>query len=170
MPAHVQWSPTLAKNARGEKSVLARLIILSASYRRAENPEPIPALERYRGVYFRVVKKYLREGLLKNTDILIVSDKFGILSSNDRVPYHKPFKGQLGKEEVSSTNEKNLTKLAEIFERNHYSEIFVVCGQEFRKLINGFENLTDTKITFCKGSTLGSKAQDLRRWILIRTR
>ncbi|MEM3426518.1 MAG: hypothetical protein QXJ62_05070 [Nitrososphaeria archaeon] len=54
------------------------MILLSASQRKSSDPEPLPAIERYQGVFFRVVKKYLREGKLKNIDIIIVSDRFGV--------------------------------------------------------------------------------------------
>lgn len=145
---------------------MTRLILLSASRRRSNNPKTIPAIERYQGVYFRVLKKYLREGRLRNTDILIVSEKFGVLRPEDKVPYHKPFEGKLGKEEVQKARQANLTKLAEIFSKKRYSEIFVVCGREFQKLIEGFQNLTNTKVVFCEGAGLGPKAQNLKEWIL----
>lgn len=149
---------------------MARLILLSASRRRSSNLEPLPAIERYQGVYFRVLKKYLREGRLKDTDILIVSEKFGVLRPKDLVPYHKPFEGKLGKEEVQKARQANLTKLAETLSEKQYSEIFVVCGREFQKLIDSFQNLTNTKVVFCEGAGLGPKAQNLKKWILSHTR
>ena len=149
---------------------MTRLILLSASRRRSNNPNSIPALERYQGVYFRVLKKYLREDRLKDTDVLIVSEKFGVLRPEDRVPYHEPFEGKLGKQEVQKARQANLTKLAQTFSEKQYSEIFVVCGREFQKLIAGFQNLTNTKVVFCEGAGLGPKAHNLKQWILNYTR
>ena len=145
-----------------------RLIILSASESRSTNPQPLPAIERYQGVFFRVVRKYVREGKLKNAGIIVVSERYGVLQADEEVPYHTPFQGKLSlsKEMLEEINQKNLAKLKSIFNKTRYSEIIVVCGQEFRELIKGFEELTDARIVLCKGRGLGPKAQNLKQWIL----
>jgi hypothetical protein len=144
------------------------MIILSASQRRLTDPHPLPAIERYEGVYFRLVKKHLREGRLSNMDIIIVSEKHGIVRADENVPYITPFRGKLHlpEKQLEELKQTNLSKLGSIFNQHHYKEIFVVCGREYRKLIEGFEQLTDAKVVFCKGAGLGPKAQDLKRWIL----
>jgi hypothetical protein len=38
-----------------------QLLVLSCSQRKLPNPEPLPALERYDGPAFRVLRKFLRE-------------------------------------------------------------------------------------------------------------
>ena len=145
-----------------------RLIILSASQRRSTDPQPLPAIERYQGVFFRVVKKYLRQGKLKNADIIIVSERYGVLQADEEVPYHTPFQGKLtlSKQMLEEINQKNLAKLKSIFSKTRYSEIIVVCGREFQELIKGFEELTDAKVVLCKGRGPGPKAQNLKQWIL----
>ena len=145
---------------------LKRLILLSASERRSDAHEGLTPLERFQGVYFRILKKYLNEGKLKNTDIIVVSDKFGILTSENQVPYHERFIQIPTPEEMEKLRKTNLQKLGQVFKVNKYSEIFVVCGKQFQQFISGFENLTEAKVTYCKGSGLGQKAQHLRQWIL----
>ena len=57
------------------------LLILSCSQRKRKDPGFLPAIERYDGVNFRVIKKLGRQSrLLKNLDILIISAKYGISS------------------------------------------------------------------------------------------
>jgi len=145
---------------------MSRLLVLSSSQRRSTRPEAIPAIDRYEGVYFRIVKKYLREGILRNTDVLVVSEKFGILRADDKVPYHEPFRGYLPQKDLEERRKTNLDKLRAILAQKSYSEIFVACGKDFQKLIDGFQKLTPAKIVFCRGSGLGPKAQELKRWIL----
>lgn len=144
------------------------MIVLSASQRRSTDPDPLPAIERYDGVYFRLVKKYLREKRLSDTDIIIVSERNGIARPDENVPYIKPFRGKLHlpKKQLEELKLSNLLKLESIFNQHHYKEIFVVCGKEYQKLIEGFGQLTDAEVVFCKGRGLGPKAQDLKRWIL----
>lgn len=143
-----------------------RAIIIAESQRRKQDPiEPIAAIDRYIGVYFRVLKKYLREGKLPNTDILIISKKFGILQSQDTVVYHKPV-DKLNFEFVENSRKTNLKLLKAIFEKEKYDEIYVNVGAQFAKLIDGFEDLTTAKVIYASGSGLGPKAQHMKNYIL----
>jgi len=151
---------------------MKKLIVVSSSSRRLKEPtEPIPALERYTGIYFKLLKKYEREKRLKNVDVLIVSERFGILHAEDRIPYHEPFSAGYGvlkmkKGEMKKLRERNLKKLKEVFDKTDYSEIFVNVGKQFFELIRGFETLTKAKIVYASGPGLGPKAQHMKKWIL----
>lgn len=152
---------------------MRRLIIVSASLRRSKEPlDPIPAIDRFNGVYFRIIKKYKREGKLQDTDCIIVSKKFGIIYPTEKVPYYEPDHinkfGHLDMNgnQIRKLRRKNLAKLKEIFATTEYSEIFVNVGKEFMELIKGFEKLTSAKIIYASGRGLGPKAQHLKKWIL----
>ncbi len=150
-----------------------KLVILSASFRRTKEPEePISSLERFDGVYFRLVRKYLREGRLKNIDIVIVSDKYGILSSEDKIPYDPPGSNSwnnglgLDKGSVLKLREQNLAMLKSKMERGNYSEVYVNVGKEFMSLIHGFEELVKSRLIWASGRGLGPKARHMKNWIL----
>jgi len=144
------------------------LIIISASERRSTDPRPLPAMQRYQGVFFAVVRKYLREGKLKDTDIVVVSDKYGVVRSGEEVPYHEAAreKPRFPKQALQEANREDLARLRIIFSKSRYHDILVVCGKEFRRLIEGFEELTEAKTVLCEGKGLGPKAQNLKRGIL----
>jgi hypothetical protein len=142
---------------------LRRLVIVSASLRRVPDPDSIPAIERFDGVYFRILRKYLREGKLKGADILVVSDRYGILQADDLVPFHHPADKVKATEDARASN---LTKLRKMLGKASYSEIYVVCGRDFQAFIKGFEEFADTPVTYCKGPGLGGKARSLKLWIL----
>lgn len=152
---------------------MRRLIIVSESLRRLKEPsEPIPALDRFDGIYFRIIKKYRRKGKLQDTDCIIVSKSFGIICQNEKISYYKPDHidtiGYLNmnKNQIKKLRGKNLAKFKEIFDKNKYSEIFVNVGKRFMELIEGFEKLTSAKIIYASGPGLGPKAQHLKRWII----
>ena len=146
-------------------------MILTTSVRLNEQTkEPIPALKRYNGVYFRVLRKYLREGRLKDTDILIVSERYGLIWSNDKIPLYE-IHGKMGflsidKKAIEKLRQENLKELKKILDR--YSEIYVNVGKEYMKLIKGLEKLASGRIIYAKGS-LGAKATHMKEWILSRT-
>jgi len=147
---------------------LRRAIIVAESQRRNTKPtSPYPAIDRFSGVYFRTIKKYLREGKLPKIDIIIVSRDFGILRSKDKIPYSLPVKKlSFDTESIGLMRETNLRKLRQIFQKGKYDEIYVNVGREFYKLIEGFEKLTSAKIIYASGLGLGPKAQHMRDWIL----
>ena len=147
-----------------------KLIIVSASSRLKKEPaEPAPAIERYDGVYFRILRKYLREGKLSDADILVISEKCSLMPADNKIPYHEPHPGPWGslsvkKETISKLKEKNLEKLKKIVDQ--YCEIYVNVGRGYKKLIEGFENFITCKITYAAGRGLGPKALHMKEWIL----
>ncbi len=57
------------------------LMIIGCSQRKVEVSEPLPAVERYDGPTYRILRKMRREGFtLKNLDVLIISAKHGLLA------------------------------------------------------------------------------------------
>lgn len=142
---------------------MRRLVIVSASQRRVPDPESIPAIERFDGVFFRILRKYLREGKLKGVDILVVSDRYGILQADDLVPLHHPVDKIRATEGARASN---LARLKKMLRKASYSEIYVVCGRDFQAFIRGFEEFAGTAVTYCKGPGLGGKARSLKLWIL----
>jgi hypothetical protein len=152
--------------------MVRKLIIVSASSRILEEPkEPIPALERYDGIFLRILRKYLREGKLRDTDIIIVSREFGVIKSNDMIPYHEPYYGKFGEigldeSKVRRLRDKNLNILKGLIAQGNYSEIYLNVGYEYKKLISGLENFAKCKITYASGSGFGPKGRHMKNWIL----
>jgi len=64
-----------------ESAVHRRLLILSCSKRKQADPSPLPAIDRYDGPRFRVLRKYLRHHADDGLDVLILSARFGIIRS-----------------------------------------------------------------------------------------
>jgi hypothetical protein len=147
-----------------------KLIILSSSERRNSALGLLPALERYDGLYFRLIRKYLNNRKLRQTDVAIVSER-GIILGTDCIPYWEPFqrktRGQLAlpKSTIARDRMKNLKRLEKLLSRQ-YDEIFINVGKGFYQLIEGFEKLATTKITYAKGRGLGPKATSMKDWIL----
>jgi hypothetical protein len=148
---------------------LKKAIIIASSQRRVIEPKtPIPALDRYSGVSFRIVRKYKRERKLRSVDILIVSEEYGVLTETEKIPYDEPFEGKtlhLTGEAIEKSRKSNLERLKQLFSRTKYSEIFVDVGKDYLRLIDGFEDLTSAKVTYASGKGLGLKARHLMQWI-----
>lgn len=149
---------------------MAKLIIISSSSRIRESPkEPTHAIERYDGVYFRILRTHLKK--IKNVDVLILSEKLGLLWAQEKIAYHKPSPGiwgllSLKPKEVEKERAANLEKLKTIMKSKVYDEVYVNVGKQYERLIEGYEKIIPCKITKASGESLGLKAQHMRNWLL----
>lgn len=64
---------------------MSRLLILACSQRKKPGQRKLPAIERYDGPAFRVVRKYLRESDGDPIRILILSAKYGLIAANEKI-------------------------------------------------------------------------------------
>ena len=137
-------------------------MILSSTQRQHPDLTPLPALERYQGLYPSLLRSMQRRGLFpKNCDIVFVTG-FGIVTADDGIPANDmPMTPQL----ALSLREKNLDTMRRILNAKRYDEVYVNLGQNFLKSIEGFEKFTDAKITYATG-VLGRKAAHMKAWIL----
>src|SRR5947209_5490454 len=60
---------------------MTRLLIVACSRCKKPAVEQLPAIERYDGPAFRVLRKYLRERQVSAPKILILSAKYGLIDS-----------------------------------------------------------------------------------------
>lgn len=154
-----------------ERTLTKKLMIISESKRRLATPGLVEAIERFSGVYFRLFKKYVKQGLLENVDVLILTKDHGLIEPTKPIPYSDPTSGYSGKlslspKEIEKTRKRNLEYLRQIFTHKRYSEIYVNVGRQFIKLIEGFERLSSAKINYASGRGLGPKAAHMKEWIL----
>lgn len=136
-----------------------RLLILSCSARKTNNPELIPAIDRYDGHFFRVFKKALRDGYAQNVQLAILSARFGLLNSDTLIPnYEQPMTPEQCEAKKSRVQE-NLTLW---LDDTRYDQIFVNVGKDYLPLIEGMPGLATA--TFVTGQ-IGERAHQLRDWL-----
>src|SRR5262245_41213981 len=63
-----------------------RLLLIACSERKNQDDGLLPALDRYDGPAFRVLRKYLREAEGTEPIVLILSAKYGLIAANRKIP------------------------------------------------------------------------------------
>lgn len=65
---------------------MQRLLILACSQRKRPEASPLPAIERYDGPAFRVLRRYCR--LIQDSGLIVyvVSAEFGLISAEKTIP------------------------------------------------------------------------------------
>jgi hypothetical protein len=143
------------------------LLILGPSFRRKTQKEPIPAVERFDGLFFRVAKKYLKT--TKNVNVAVMLDDLTLVDESTPLPYKEPEGTKWGGKPIMKNTsneaiEKNQTYLAAKLRGKRYSEVFVAMGKEYAKALPDL-TVFDIKVIFPTSGGPGPKAQALKEWL-----
>lgn len=143
-----------------------KLLILGSSYRRKSDPEPMPAIERYDGVFYRVARKYLPK---KNIEVTILTDDLQLISGSKKILYTPPtpWAGSTKINYNSDYIEKRLISNKELLRKmcrdEDFDEIFVAIGIIYRRALPNFDEF-NCKVILPRGG-LGPTAKSLKEWL-----
>ena len=147
---------------------MPKLLILGPSYRRNPSPEPLPAIERYDGLFYRIVRKYIDKIKEKDIDVIIVTEDLDIVTPEMKLPY-KPPVGERWKTLPPIEKDPEKVKLLrnqilKLVKERRYEEIFVALNRYYQVLLPDLAAYTGKMIVSFKG--IGPKAQALKQWLL----
>jgi hypothetical protein len=139
-----------------------RLLILACSQRKRPNPGLLPAIERYDGPQFQVLRKFLLEQPVKaqSVDIFVLSANFGLISANQPTPNYDY---KMSPQRAQELQPKVTCALEQVLQVNPYSELFISLGQNYWQALVGYERLVpmETQVTVAEGSQGGRQAEAL---------
>jgi hypothetical protein len=67
---------------------MSRLLVISCSQRKASSKELLPAIDRYDGPAFRVLRKHLRDRPAEMPTVFILSAKYGLVAAETGIPQY----------------------------------------------------------------------------------
>ena len=125
----------------------------------------MPAIDRYNGPVFRVLRKFLRVSLDESNllDVYVLSAQFGLIPASTPIPnYDRRMTAQRARELSSCV----LSGFAQLFERRSYREVYLCVGREYLSCLSGYESVVPqcTKVNVARGS-LGERQFRLREWL-----
>ncbi len=141
-----------------------RLLILSCSQRKAPAKGCLPAIDRYDGPAFRVLRKYLRENLPEAPTVLILSAKYGLIEADRRIP---PYDRRLSRTSAERLRPQVLETVRRILRSRPWRSVGVCAGKEYRSTLNGLAELlpADVRLDLLAGG-LGKRLAALRDWLV----
>jgi hypothetical protein len=141
------------------------LLIMACSQRKRPDPDLLPAIERYDGPIFHVLRKFLLEKSVKAqfVDTFILSANFGLISANRLIP---DYDYKMSWQRAQELQPKIIYEFGQVLQANHYSELFINLGENYWKALAGYERSVPvkTKVTISQGSQ-GRRQGELRRWL-----
>jgi hypothetical protein len=141
-----------------------RLLLLSCSQRKLDTPGKIPALRRYDGPAFQVVRRYLRETGDSELQVHVISAEYGVIAANHRIANYDR-KMDAGR--AAELRERSLARLHGVLRARSYGEVFVCTSRTYLGALAGIEDLHDHVKFAALGQ--GKKLASLRKWLRGRT-
>lgn len=145
------------------------LLLIACSQRKRLDLELLPALERYDGNAYRVIRKLQREDRWPFlVDVVILSAEFGLIDADKPIPYYERRMDQARATELCPTV---LTALQERLNgHQRYASVYIDLGQDYLPAIDGIESLCHgTSIVYAQGR-IGQRLSSLKRWLIERWR
>ena len=140
------------------------LLIISCSGAKDKAPGLLPAVMRYKGPLYPTLHKAMREKRFpKSLDILIVSAKYGLLTSNELIEdYDQKIDAKRARELRPSVQEK----LEAFLGGEDYDQLFNGLWKDYQAVLEGFdlEKRFDTVVPVKVNR--GKRMSQLKAWII----
>jgi len=136
---------------------------MACSRRKLQNDGLLPAIERYDGPAFRVLRRYLRSAPEAPLHTVILSAQFGLLAHDEPIPrYDQRMTPQRAEALRASVTEHLRRVLADA----PYHEVFIHAGKEYRKTLAALDNYLGDRlyVTVAAGAP-GRRLAELHSWL-----
>jgi hypothetical protein len=144
-------------------SYLKDLLIINCSKSKYSQLEFLPAIERYNGVAFRVVRKFLQEQTTDYLDIFILSAKFGLIPAYQLIPNYDQKMDRMRSQELKPL--VNL-KFNELLQSGFYKRCLLCMSKDYVQIFDYDQKNLPKSITITiANGTIGRKLSVLYQWL-----
>jgi hypothetical protein len=152
-----------AGSAKRKGAVVDRLLILSCSQRKITVTGRVPAIDRYDGPAFRVLRKYLRESPPHAPTVLILSARYGLIPSARKIPWYDQ---RLSKAAAGKLRPRVLRVARRALGSRPWTAVGVCAGKEYQAVLAGLPDLAPAgvRVDLLAGG-LGKRLAALRAWL-----
>lgn len=136
------------------------LLVQGCSKTKNRPDAAVPALELYRGYFFNIIKKAIREGDFdERIDICILSAEHGILDADEEIEwYDRRMDAARAAELAPSVQESLEERVGDAYER-----VIVNVGAVYRRALGDVASSLDATVHYIEGEGIGVKGHVLKR-------
>ena len=141
-----------------------RLLILSCSQRKRASHEPLPAIDRYNGPLFLVLRRFLREcpRQARLLDVYILSAAYGLIPGDFPIAWYDR---KINTSRIVELQSQVNTTFSDL-PRDNYASICFVLGKTYLKAFEGLQDLvpahTEPIVAY---GPMGTKQTRLKKWL-----
>jgi hypothetical protein len=149
---------------------MRRYLLLGCSNAKVQDEGELPAIVRYDGPLFRVLRRYMRERLGKHSmgngipDVSVLSAEFGLIPGYYPIPHYDR---QMTHQRAMELRPQAFEKLGHILKATEaYQELFICMGRDYLQVLDGWEALIPfgLAVKVSKGS-MGKQQAELYDWL-----
>lgn len=139
-----------------------RLLLIACSQRKRTDSGLLPAIDRYDGPSFRVLRRYLRNSN-SPIDVRILSAEYGLISSGYLIPYYDQ---RMTARRAKILHPRVISDLEALLSNKSYENFLLCLGRYYLKSIEGYENFVPGNMTVKEAAGgLGRKLSVLHDWL-----
>jgi hypothetical protein len=140
------------------------LLIVACSQRKRSDPYLLPAIERYDGGNFRVLRKLKREKCWpKKVDVLILSAKYGLIEADEPIAHYEQ---RMDRERARRLKSQTISILHKYTEQQVYDEVYVELGQDYFPAIGDMMGLFKNSVVIYAEGRIGERLAKLKQWLI----
>ena len=140
-----------------------RALFLACTRRKVPGAKPLPAVQRYDGPCFRVLRRYLRCKPDAGLRVWAISARFGLISAATPIPaYDAPMTSRRAEELRSAV----LAKFLEGHRRHPFDEAFACLGKNYAQAMSDcWQHVREGAEVFLASGGIGGQSSQLRTWL-----
>jgi hypothetical protein len=133
---------------------------MSCSQRKVRKKGLIPAIKRYDGPPFRVLRKYFREIADPRLSVYVLSARFGVIASRCRIPNYNC---KMNVQRARTLRKRAVPRIKSVLRNRKFKDAFFIGGRNYLRVI---EPLDQFRPLFreAKGKP-GQKLKSLCCWL-----
>ncbi len=143
---------------------MTRCLILGCTQSKNSSEKPLPAIERYDGPTFRVLRKFLNEApsALQDIELYVLSAQHGLISGAKQI---ENYDLRMTQEQADLLNKKVLERFSKVMAKP-FAEVFVMLSGSYLQAMDGFaafipSGMPSTVVTTSSGKQLKA----LKSWL-----
>lgn len=139
-----------------------RLLVLSCTRRKRPNVGSLPALERYDGPTFRVLRRYLATAPVGPPVSYVMSAEHGLIDAEHPVACYER---AMTSERADQLRESVLRGLTEAIDRIRPTSVMILMGQRYARALTGVDRSPVLMTAQLVGGSIGRQVAVLHDWL-----
>jgi hypothetical protein len=138
-------------------------LLLSCSQRKRFDEGVLPAIDRYDGPAYRVLRRYLKQDSSLPVDVRILSAEYGLIRADYFLPYYDRW---MTKAQSKRLHHQVITELETVLNSKTYTNLLICLGRDYLEAIYGYESIISGGLTVQVAmGGLGRKLSILHDWL-----
>ena len=137
------------------------LLIVACSHRKRSDPGLLPAIIRYDGPTFFVLRRFIGQQPpeSKGISVYILSAEFGLIHHDQLIPHYDH---RMTRTRAKALQPGIIAELRRILSTNYYRELFISVGRDYLSALDGYDTLIPAELTVKRATGgLGKKLSEL---------